>query len=221
MLTCVTPTGGRPEALGLLNTYMAGQIDQDFRWLVLDDCDPESPAAERADEVIRPDWRWQPGDNTLCRSLSVLLERAPSGPVLIIEDDDAYLPGYVMTMRALLRGADIVGEKDSLYYHVGNRTWRRMIAGERASLCATGVTGRARSDLERLVAKPRHALDVMLWERNKGKLISSDLCIGIKGLPGRPGIGMGHGMDGTPDPDLSVLKTYLGSRASWYAGFAW
>jgi len=41
--------------------------------------------------------------------------------------------------------------------------------------------------------------------------------VGIKGVPGRTGIGVGHRADfGQPDPGGNTLRAWIGERASAY-----
>lgn len=217
-LTCITPTGGRPEALALCDRYMQDQINQDFRWIVLDDCDPASPKPERADLVMRPGWRWDGSEHTLSRSLVSLLDAAP-GAVVVIEDDDVYRPGYTEFMALALEKHDLVGLKNPVYYNVVNRTWQEMPSEHRASLCATGVKGEAKRVLRWIAEKRRWPIDEHLWRMCKGHLIDLNLVVGIKGLPGRPGIGMGHRMEGKPDPEANLLRGLIGDCASCYDRF--
>lgn len=62
-----------------------------------------------------------------------------------------------------------------------------------------------------------------LWRTFQGprSLLDSANVVGIKGLPGRPGIGVGHRPDfGDPDPDGRILAEWLGpALADAYAGY--
>lgn len=182
MITAITPTGGRPDALALADRWMQAQTCQDFRWIVLDDCDPASPKPERADEIIRPGWRWQEGDNTQHASMLALLEQA-GDKVIIVEDDDYYAPEYIELMADALTRHDLVGECNALYYHVGQRAWKEMRNEHHASLCSTAVKGSARQKLVEVCKQGHRMIDIVLWRSHPGKLFKSRFSVGIKGLP--------------------------------------
>jgi hypothetical protein len=48
-------------------------------------------------------------------------------------------------------------------------------------------------------------------------LFDTQMTVGIKGLPGRPGIGAGHRMKGISDPKLAVLKKRIGDDSAAFA----
>lgn len=215
MITAITPTGGRPEALGLCDQYMQRQTCQDFRWVVLDDCDPQAYTPTRADKIIRPDWRWATGDNTQHKAMLELLKEP--GPVVIIEDDDWYHPDWIRTCIEQLEHHELFGERHTLYYHVANRTWKRMNNAHHASLCATACRGSAKDILIAVCHAGARMIDHQLWRSHQGHLVDTDQVIGIKGLPGRPGIGVGHKMNnGKPDQDLGKLRGWIGNDVTAY-----
>ena len=213
MITAITPTGGRSKALALTDLYMQRQTCQEFRWVVLDDCDPASPRPKRADKVIRPSWRWA-GENTQHRCMLELLKEP--GPVVICEDDDWLHPRWIEHVTRWLESDELVGERFTHYYNVANRTWKRNRNDRHASLCATACRDGAKAELIRVCESGARMIDHELWRRYPGKLYDSDNVIGIKGLPGRAGIGIGHRMNGTPDPELRKLRALIGDDAGLY-----
>jgi hypothetical protein len=60
-------------------------------------------------------------------------------------------------------------------------------------------------------------IDLELWKGGKGRLFDTQMTVGIKGLPGRPGIGAGHRMKGIRDPKLVVLKKRIGADSAAFA----
>jgi hypothetical protein len=70
-------------------------------------------------------------------------------------------------------------------------------------------------------------LDIPLWRRvanNPGAVIHSfsGSCIGIKGLPGRPGITQAHREQTRgwfADPDLTMLRSWIGEDANIYTKY--
>jgi hypothetical protein len=64
-------------------------------------------------------------------------------------------------------------------------------------------------------------VDMRLWSKLRGVLHEDYRCVGIKGLPGRPGVGVGHHPGGAPDPELNVLRDWVGDDDAWeYAQWA-
>lgn len=91
ILSCITPTGDRPEALKLCAEYIRRQTFQGFEWIIIDDGvvpisfvpDAKIIRAEPKDEV------------TLSRNLLLGLEVAQGDFIAFIEDDDWYSPGWL------------------------------------------------------------------------------------------------------------------------------
>jgi hypothetical protein len=209
MITLLTVTGGRPEAWALCKRWMAAQTVQPDRWIIVDD------VGDVPEATIQVTPRWQPGQNTQARNLLSGLEAYEGGKLLIIEDDDYYSPNYIENMSKWLDRFDLVGERNALYYHVGQRVWRNCNNRTHASLCATGM-----SDVTKFVTicqKMSKFIDLELWKGGTGRLFDTQMTVGIKGLPGRPGIGAGHRMKGISDPNLSVLRKRIGSDSAAFA----
>ncbi len=229
MLHVLTPTGGRPEGLALLGQYLGDQTwTEPLRWIVVDDCDPPSagfaPGCGIEVEVVRPAWRWQPGQNTQAASMAAGLARVPRGATLLVmEDDDAYLPDHIETMVDALQFADLAGEGGARYYNVATRRWKEIPSNRHASLAATACRGAALQRLREVCAAGSRRIDLDLWHTYPGAqaLVGSRNVVGIKGMPGRGGIGVGHRPDfGTPDPSGGVLVDWLGrERAKAYDAF--
>jgi hypothetical protein len=218
----LTATGGRSEALALTARWLDAQSYRGpAQWVICDDCVPASPVPRsRFDvRVIWPPWRWQPGMNTQARSMAALLERVPDdATVIIVEDDDCYLPQHVSNLLAELESYDLVGEKTSRYFNIKTMRWRLMPGKYHASLATVGVKGEALQTLREICARGSRRIDMDLWGQFAGPktLLESAHVIGIKGLPGRAGIGVGHRDSfGTPD-DGTVLREWLGDRATAY-----
>jgi hypothetical protein len=224
VLTVITPTGGRPEALAILGHWIRLQTyARRVQWVVIDDCEPASDIPEVPSnwkvDVIRPRPFWQIGQNTQHRNMLAGLEAANSDRILILEDDDAYTADYVEVMAGKLERYEMVGEAPAIYYHVGQRAWRSMGNTEHASLCSTGFARDGIKTLRHMCMAGHKMIDHRGWIAHTGrkKLLNSRLSIGIKGLPGRPGIGVGHRLsNGRPDRDLSALHGFLGESAEIY-----
>lgn len=244
-MTVITPTGGRPQALRLCAWYVARMVthyQRPVQWIVVDDYDPPSfMHALNNVEVfpaqltyVRPARRWQPGDNTLAASLLDAIPLVLGEKIAIVEDDDWYDASYLSYAAWELDTVEIAGAPNTIYYHIPSRQWRAMGNTSHASLCQTALR---RSMLPRLAdtcAHDAHHIDVRLWEghkpstpsiawRRRGAQLLRSLVVGMKGLPGRPGIGVGHrpqpGDGWRSDPDGAALRGLIGEDASLYAQF--
>jgi len=223
----ITPTGGRPEGMTLLARYIAAQaFSGPLRWIIIDDVNPATPLPDVHDgidvEVIRPSWRWQPGDNTQCRSMALALDQVGADDtVLVIEDDDAYLPDHLATTLRELETCELTGERVSRYYNVATGRWQLMAGKVHASLASNGVRGEALELLRGICAKGTRTIDLDLWRQFNGpkRLTDHANVIGIKGLPGRGGIGVGHRPNFGISDQCGKLREWLGDYADFYKPF--
>jgi hypothetical protein len=221
-VTLITPTGGRPDAFRLCERWMARQTyTGPLQWVVVDDADPVT-SATMGQDVLRPEPKWN-GSHTLARNIRAGLGAAKYDAVIVIEDDDWYSPEYVRTTvdrLETLPAMRLCGECPSRYYNVATRCYRLPGNMNHASLCQTAF---------RLELVPRVLgfmtsdpwVDLMLWSKIPGTLHEGYNVVGIKGLPGRTGVGIGHHPGGTPDPELTVLRSWVGENDAWeYAQWA-
>jgi hypothetical protein len=227
-ITVLTPTGGRPEAFRNLEQFMARQTFKgDIQWLCADDV---APATEfTMDQIVaRPLPLWQPGQNTQCRNMLALLDRVRFDKILICEDDDWIAPNYLELMAGYLENAALVGEKCAIYYNVQSRSWLDCRNERHASLCQTGFRAELLPMFHKICTVNPGFVDMMLWSEAKQNRISFGLhpatnaCIGMKGMPGRGGIGVGHKPQGPrwkSDPDLETLRGWMGDDADLYESF--
>jgi hypothetical protein len=140
---------------------------------------------------------------------------------LLLEDDDVYLPRYMETMLAELTTVEAVGERVSRYYNIASSRYRTLPGTHHASLAATGVQGTGLQALTETCRVSGQRIDVRFWRGFTGikKFLETSNVVGIKGLPGRPGIGVGHRDNfGTPDT-RNVLESWIGDYASNYEMF--
>lgn len=228
MLYLLTPTGGRPEGMTLLASALLAQTYAGpAKWIVVDDCDPttEIPAMGRIEVVqCRPHWRWEPGMNTQAACMAAGLSLVPADATLIVlEDDDCYLPDHIATVLAALERAELAGEKVARYYNVATGRYKEIPSERHASLASTACRGASLALLREVCAAGSRRIDMDLWHRFNGpkRLLATGNVVGIKGLPGRGGIGVGHLADfGHPDQSGCVLVDWVGAdRAQAYSGF--
>ena len=223
----ITPTGCRPEGLSLLGEYLDTQtVSAPVIWIIVDDCDPQTRVPRtRAGitvELVRPDWRWKPGQNTQAACMAEGLKLVGfEDRVVVLEDDDVYLPEHVGNVLRSLERVDLVGERDSRYFNVATGRWRVLPGRYHASMASVGTKGRATAYLQEVCEAGGKMLDAKLWRSFAGSklLLDTHNVVGIKGLPGRPGIGIGH-RDNFGSPDANgTLRTWIGDYADNYEIF--
>lgn len=241
-VTLITPTRDRPEAFELCRHWMARQ---DFRgevqWIIVDDGDTPAfhgmpPAYIRlhSGALWHVDYLRRPPSALPCTLVENLLAAIPmvrGGKILIIEDDDWYAPHYIEIMAGLLGANAVVGETYAHYYHVGERRYGIMPNTRHACLARTGLQAGALWALARAAEEAQAAgdfwVDLRLW-RQVGVDVGPvqlvpwrGLGVGIKGLPGRGGLGAGHvqGFLQNADTDLRVLRSWVGDDVALYARY--
>lgn len=223
MLTLLTATGMRPEAWSICEQLMMAQTyDGPVRWIVVDDGEKPQPITFRRDnwriELIYPEPAWQPGQNTQARNLAAGLAHVRFEEwLVIIEDDDFYHPDYLKHIDTWLHRGDLVGEQMARYFNVATGSGKELQNQSHCSLCSTAVKGAGIEALRQAVAKNKKFIDLELWRTFKGKkyLSNSRLVVGIKGLPGREGIGCGHRMTGGAST-VGLLRQWIGDDAGIY-----
>lgn len=225
MLTLLTMTGERPEAFALCERWMARQTySGPVRWVIVDDGKKAQPIKFKrkgwAVEVVRPEPSWTQGENTQARNIVAGLDRiGPEERVVIIEDDDWYSASWLSTVSAALDAHELVGESHAKYYNVAQRKAREHENEQHASLCSTALRGRA-LDVLRGVCRPGiQFIDVMLWQAfGPAGLFRGEDVVGVKGLPGRKGIGVGHAkqFQGTFDANAKILRSWIGADVEAY-----
>lgn len=243
-VTLISPTRDRPEAFSLCVKWMMRQtFSGSVHWLIVDDGDtPVDPIKSGLNQMPH---RWEverirrEPSKAVCTLQDNLLEAIPrikSHKVLIIEDDENYVPAYVRTVSGLLEDADLAGEKNARYYNVTSRRWWCPNNQRHASLCRTGLRASLLPHLIQACELSKLGKDVFvdlrLWGVEKGLQLPKDvrttllpggsLSVGIKGMPGRGGLGKSHGWNVFPnrDPKMDKLREWIGEDAKEYERFA-
>lgn len=228
-LTVITLTGDRLVAFDRCVQYMERQTYTGrIQWIVVDD--GEAP-------VYRcPGWaryiRLRPQRDkrrSFCINLRAALDSLETDRVLFFEDDDWYSPGYLDKQVSFLSQHEVVGEGLACYYNLPGKCYRQNQNTKHASLCSTSLQGPAALDFLRKIihGKETTFVDTHLWDKaRKFKLrryIYTDerLCVGMKGLPGRKGIGSGHRPNNRrvwrPDPNFEALARLMPTAdKEWY-----
>lgn len=140
---------------------------------------------------------------------------------MVIEDDDYYPPDYIARRMCDLAGEVAAGDAITRYYHVPSMSHATLHNHRYASLCSTAFTDEALPVVHRVLqdchSRGEQFIDRILWAELRSAKVSTCLVdrarmVGIKGLPGRPGAGMGHKARWYSDRDLdgAVLDAWVG-----------
>ena len=225
-VSVITPTGGRPWQLKLCAKYLERQTySGSLQWIVVDDGETRSELPKLRREMLLTQIypTAKPGVDTLSRNLLTALPEVCYNRILIFEDDDVYRPQYIAAILQGLEHAPLAGESPSLYYYVPGKKYRVMENNGHASLCQTGFREELIPVLESVCHAAPYYIDTRFWNLVPHKhIMRSRFCVGIKGLPGRKGIGMGHDPAGPywqTDPYLVFLRTWIGEDVELYKEF--
>ena len=245
----ITPTGFRPEAFKLCMTYVLRQTQQQFEWMVIDDSDTSDALLELGKIHISKACgiKVHPAMNeplkdgiSLGRNIKEAFAKIEQGfckrkpdIIFFIEDDDWYAPHYVETLMngfVFHPDAVAVGVKPAIYYHVPSGKYRDMGNSEHASLCSMAIRAEMIPLMIQCIDERPVGFDVLFWQRLRESnreygLINGDEhppIVGIKGLPGRVGIGVGHRPDDSwliDDSGRSYLASLIGLDEQSYRPF--
>jgi hypothetical protein len=228
MIVLITPTGSRPKQFELCMQWMKVQTYKGkVCWIVIDDCFPVTTSKL---DNFKDNWFivkkypkpiWKKGDNTQSRNLKVGIDIVKVLPdveaIFIIEDDDYYKPEYLQEMINRLKGFSLAGETKTVYYNLVSRSFKVNDNTGHSSLFQTCFTKSILPIFESCLTSS--FIDIRLFKKvqNANLFEAGKLSIGMKGLPGRTGIGNGHRMkNGISDPDGEKLKELLGDDAKYY-----
>lgn len=233
MIALITPTGCRPQQLELCAKFMQAQdYKGEVLWVLVDDGKPISTSIvpnnfKEGWTIVkvfpRPEWR--NGQNTQARNLlagtQVVKQFTDVNAVFIIEDDDYYSPRYLRCVIDKLGNNRIIGETNTIYYNVARKGWGRNKNTRHSSLFQTAFIPDVIPLFEHICDNSPKFIDVQLWNSVYSPRLlftGENLAIGIKGQPGRPGIGVGHKVTYpiNPDSDYAKLKELIGEDYKYY-----
>jgi hypothetical protein len=228
VITLITPTADQPTGMALCEKYMARQTIPYDQWIVVDDGVQHAKLTMGQAHI----WRERETDckpaQSLCRNLLGAIPLIEGDIIVVIEHDDHVAQNHVETMVRQLKNALIAGDPKQRYYNVAHRCWR-LFDNVGASLCQTAfrrsLLPTFKGAVQACLSASRIGVDRALWDAVQPScksLVRSDTVLGIKGLPGRPGIGVGHRPSGslwTPDPELVRLREWIGADADMYEPF--
>jgi hypothetical protein len=214
-ITLVTCTGDRPEAFKLCELMMERQIYRGhIQWIVVDDGEVPTICTLGQQYIRRIKEEHDPV-HTLIPNLKEALPLIKGEYLFFIEDDDYYSPEYLIKYMKALETLDLVGAIRSRYYNVPLRKYYVFDNRDHASLCQTAINTRWLPLIIDECQDNDPILDKRIWKNPQIKrtLLDQPLCIGMKGLPGRKGLLMGHKNEDhfIPDEKLKVITEWMGS----------
>lgn len=235
-LTLITPTADQPTGIALCERWMKrqslwGQLD--IQWIVADDgAQPAELTMGQQHVYHRYSGAHPPGYYSLIENMSRALPLVDSPIVTMIEHDDWYSAGHLAFFYTkMMEDPNLLATGDPIqrYYHVRRRLWRKL---KNVGACLSQTTFRASAIplLWRAIGEAEcrrsYGIDRFFWNRviarKRDGLFRSGTVIGIKGLPGRLGIGEGHRpkKGWGSDPQADVLRRWVGTDAPIYEQFA-
>lgn len=223
----ITATGSRPEAFALCQKWMSAQTMGADIWTIIDDgAEPTPIPFPVGKQYFRGPKIWKPTLNTQRLNLDFAISKVTGDYIFCVEDDDHYAPNYIEVFHDLLQHFDVVGEANNKYYHLPHAAWKPMRNYEHSALCSTAFKKKHLDIFEEAVNSGEKFIDIAFWKLVRKKkipfvlLTDSNLVVGIKGLPGRPGIGIGHDPDRhsfiSDDMVFTQLKRLVGNDIEHY-----
>lgn len=240
-IALLTATGDREIAFGLCVKWMLEQTyEGDIHWIIVDD--GFTKATEKILDKTQFDKRFrvqaikriqekdEAGARSMAQNILIGSAMVKENLIIVIEDDDWYSPQYLKDMINRLQKYDAVGTIWQNYYFLPDKTYRTY-KNRGSALCSTGfqrvLLPYLRESAHRSYKKNLKGLDAYFWQEveasKKYKIQIFDnkkhLMIGMKGLPGREGIGIGHHRRRhsrwlNDDSEASVLRDWVGEKAA-------
>lgn len=238
MITCITATGDRPICFDLLRKWVNDQKVKPDQWIIVDDGDNPIPeiiiqSLPLFSQYIRREPKNNDPNFTLSLNIQEALKYVNGDKIIFLEDDEYYAPEYIQIISDKLDQYNIVGLSRSRYYHLPSFTYYIHPNIDHASLAQTAFKKSVLSIFEQLLEDS--FIDLRLWNKFIDKrfinhkkilhcgefkkesefLLFNDaafqqyLYVGMKGLPGRKGIGNGHSSKGIFDPNKQMLKNWI------------
>ena len=214
MITVITPTADQPIGIALLEKYVARQTVKPDQWIVADDGVETAKLTLGQDHIVRQ--RTLEGGKSLALNISSALNKVQGDYIVIMEHDDWYSADHIETVVK----HEVYGAAYTRYYNVKTNGYARF-RNRGASLCCTGFhkkhIDKMRKAAQWCLSTGSISLDIAFWRQVKANTQNGSTFVGIKGLPGREGLGIGHRAKGWPiDTDRSVLREWIGADADNY-----
>jgi glycosyltransferase involved in cell wall biosynthesis len=221
-ISVITPTADQPKGMALAEKYMARQTVQPHEWIVADDGIEPAALTMGQTHLVRP--REHEGGKSLAQNVLAALDRVTGDVVVVWEHDDWYHPEHLEVCRIRLETAGATGSVNQRYYNVEHRAYIVM-RNVGSALCNTAFHADhiklMRRAAQKAFDKGSIGVDRNFWDMlpaPEKDIHRIDTVVGIKGLPGRKGLGMGHRPDNRwrKDPQGHVLIDWIGRDAENY-----
>jgi hypothetical protein len=242
-IALITPTGARPNQFRLCSHWMEQQTYKgNVLWIIIDDANPLT--TEAIGESFKHNWTivkihpspiWR-GENTQARNIKCgidfIKERNKNNEIdaiFFIEDDDFYRCNYIERMVARFDTVKVLGEMNTVYYNVYYRNYFVNRNTSHVSLFQLAIRPEMIPLFE--TCYNERFIDFKFFEKlhaqefvgrgEVGMFNENNLAIGMKGMPGRGGIGAGHGklMNMLPDANMIWLRNQIQDDAKYYEGY--
>lgn len=229
LVTIVTPTDIREPAFKLLEQYIKRQTYQDkIYWIVVDDS--SSPVASKStftdkritQEIFKSPQLWQQGYNTQRICLDEGLKHVPpeTDYLFFMEYDDHFSANFLELMIHFLEKFPLVGQGNSRYYAVKDRSYKLWGNFNHCSLTETACRMELLPLVRRAVNGGTLFMDIAVWDIARSEKVPLfifnhiGIAHGMKQLSTfRGGIGAGHQpkeQGFTRDPMFDKLKEWIG-----------
>lgn len=232
-ITCITCTGDRPETFALCKRWIVNQTVKPIQWIIVDDgINPiEVPNLPYVNYIRREPKQADP-QHTMILNMQEAVKHIIGDKILFWEDDEYYAPDYIFEMSKLMDVYEVVGIGRSKYYYLPGKTYYSHNNMGHASLAQTGFRRSFLPEFNSILPGDSF-LDIRIWniinpgethlkETGKHEYVSKNgrgfifndkdksLYVGMKGMPGRKGIGSGHKGIGPEDtPEYNVLHGWI------------
>ena len=233
-VTCITCTGDRKEVFSLCERWMQNQTVKPIQWIIVDDgIEPIKVPNLFYVTYIRREPKSTDPKHTMIANLQEAAKCNILGnKILFWEDDEYYARDYILDMSKLMDTYEVVGIGRSKYYYLPGNTYYSHNNMGHASLAQTGFRKSFLNEFLEILPGDSF-LDIRIWniinpgethlkETGRHEYISKNgrgfifndkdksLYVGMKGMPGRKGIGSGHKGIGTKDtPKYNVLHEWI------------
>lgn len=239
-MTVITPTGDRPLTFALCRHWMARQTLKPDQWIVVDDGQTALRPDLFMKYIRRLPGPADP-KFTMLANLTAALPEIAGDKIIFFEDDEYYAPDFIATMARQLDRAELAGIMRSKYYHLPSGGYFKHTNIFHASLAETGFRRGFLNQFKTLLNESRDFLDIRIWRSVAGGMVGMSarpgqstasmtermlaggrgllfddverpLYLGMKGLPGRTGIGIGHNAVNYPhfdSTDRRMLRQWI------------
>lgn len=233
-LIVITPTQDRPEGINMLAKWIAHQDLKPDQWIIVDSskdkpvysflgtlsCDVLIVPGQRGLEKIKSQ------ASNMLAAVDMVWERDldSHSTIAILEDDDYYSKDHLSTLVWKLSGKHIAGSGFQVYYNIRQMKWR-VFRNKGSSFAQTGLRPAALPIVKKACEtalehdRPK-GLDRAVWDTIEDDLKNEYesrkvTCVGMKGLPGEPNIGIGgRAANFWDDPHGVALEFLMGWSAA-------